>query len=543
MFRLKIARIILIIFIVVFSCSCGRDGPSVADDEHSIENSTATADTSDSGHTNPVKVNDPDDWVFVSEQSQFGIIYGIGGMKKEPEGDIVIPGIWTNGERISFVRGFSSKGGIRSVVISDGIINVSGFDECNSLETVSLPGSVRVISSNAFKDCKNLHSVNFPEGLEIIENDAFYGCDQLAEKICFPSTLKEIGRSAFRRSGVTGISFSEMSSPKIMSEAFRECRRLRSLILPCGTLSEEVFRDCTALEEVILPDNLITIPPCCFYGCSALKEIIISEVVKSIGFSAFVRCESLKNVEIPPSVTSIGDGAFDFCSSLEKVIIKGVPRTVWFVGCNKLKRVDIPDGVERVYFKDCESLESLLIPVTVDDGLHDLDLFSGCPALRTIEVAEGNRRYRSEKNCVFDVYTGALVKGCAGSTIPGGTETIEWGAFYGTTGLENIYIPGSVSNIGEFAFTGCTDLKKITIGHGITALGAHMFENCTALKTVEFTASVSHIGIRAFFGCSSLETINFTGTKNQWQGITFSEEWNYEMGKYTVICSDGMIEF
>ncbi|MDE6727546.1 MAG: leucine-rich repeat domain-containing protein [Oscillospiraceae bacterium] len=67
-----------------------------------------------------------------------------------------------------------------------------------SLETLTLPKSLKVIEANACRSFSRLKEVDFPSGLEVIGNMAFY---QLPlENITLPSGLKEIGENAFKDS-------------------------------------------------------------------------------------------------------------------------------------------------------------------------------------------------------------------------------------------------------------------------------------------------------------------------------------------------------
>ena len=67
---------------------------------------------------------------------------------------------------------------------------------CESLENIIIPGSVKRIYTNAFASCKNLKNVTFNEGLESIFDNSFLGCFSL-EHITLPKSIKGIGLYAF----------------------------------------------------------------------------------------------------------------------------------------------------------------------------------------------------------------------------------------------------------------------------------------------------------------------------------------------------------
>ena len=81
-----------------------------------------------------------------------------------------------------------------TVELNEGLerIGSQSFEECKSLETITLPSTVKEIGTAAFDGCISLVNVQLNEGLEKIGTSAFLGCESL-ESITFPSTVKDIG--------------------------------------------------------------------------------------------------------------------------------------------------------------------------------------------------------------------------------------------------------------------------------------------------------------------------------------------------------------
>lgn len=124
------------------------------------------------------------------------------------------------------------KDDIEHVVVGEGITSLPtrAFNECKSIESVSLPSSLVSIGLGAFKNCVNLKEINIPEGVEYIEPETFWGCESL-EKVILPLKLKRIGAWAFSASGIK-----EMEIPEGVEYidycAFRYCSRLEKATLP-----------------------------------------------------------------------------------------------------------------------------------------------------------------------------------------------------------------------------------------------------------------------------------------------------------------------
>ena len=74
-------------------------------------------------------------------------------------------------------------------------IEAGVFQNCESIEKISLPKGLTEIGNKAFYKCTSLKDIELPEGIQVIGNEAFY--QTAIQGIKLPSTLVEIGNSAF----------------------------------------------------------------------------------------------------------------------------------------------------------------------------------------------------------------------------------------------------------------------------------------------------------------------------------------------------------
>jgi len=88
---------------------------------------------------------------------------------------------------------------MKCLSIENGVGRISGrniFQNCKSLQAVSLPGSMQIIPESMFAFCRNLKKLRLGAGIEKISDDAFNRCRiEVLENI--PQTLKEVSKSAF----------------------------------------------------------------------------------------------------------------------------------------------------------------------------------------------------------------------------------------------------------------------------------------------------------------------------------------------------------
>ena len=134
-----------------------------------------------------------------------------------------------------------------------------------------------------------------------------------------PSSVTEIGQSAFAYCrGLTSVNIPS-SVTKIGQSAFAYCRGLTSVNIPSSvTEIFWVFSGCTGLTSVTIPSSVTYISGA-FSGCTGLTSVTIPSSVTDIS-EAFSCCTGLSSVTIPSSVTDIR-AAFSGCTGLSSVYV------------------------------------------------------------------------------------------------------------------------------------------------------------------------------------------------------------------------------
>lgn len=68
--------------------------------------------------------------------------------------------------------------------------------QCDSLESIEIPGTVELIDQACFADCKSIKKIVINEGVKRIGKFAFNFCSAL-ESVKLPSTIEYIDPAAF----------------------------------------------------------------------------------------------------------------------------------------------------------------------------------------------------------------------------------------------------------------------------------------------------------------------------------------------------------
>ncbi len=107
-------------------------------------------------------------------------------------------------ESVRLSQVLREEGWSGTYVVAEGteVVGEFVFWDCDMLEEVVLPDSVKEIAGGAFAYCSGLVKMELPEKLERIGKGAFYDCAGLTE-VVLPVGLREIGDLAF--DGCTGI--------------------------------------------------------------------------------------------------------------------------------------------------------------------------------------------------------------------------------------------------------------------------------------------------------------------------------------------------
>ncbi len=203
-------------------------------------------------------------------------------------------------------------------------------------------------------------------------------------------------------------------------------------------------------------------------------DVVVPDGVKRIEEYAFSRNASLASVTLPDSVTAIGQRAFEYCSSLTQVLLP-----------NSLLSIDY--GA----FFQCSSLEQFTIPesvTSISGGAF------GYAALSSIDVAPGNPTYTSVEGVLFEETTHTL------HTYP-----------YHKAG-DTYSVPMGTLSIGFEAFWDCDTLQQMTLPDSLTTLDTEAFVSCDALAQMNVSENVKNIGPDAFIGCPKLKLYGQAGS-------------------------------
>ena len=352
-------------------------------------------------------------------------------------------------------------------------LNHSDGHNIEYIQQLTLPDSVRSISSKTFAGLFYCREINLGDGIQVLTAEMFSDCMEL-EKI-------NVSMSNPNLSSIDGAVYDKAAAVlavypqgKAKNEAAYEVpdtvRDIDAYLSsdyadqvsvgdnnPYFTTQDGVLYN-KDLTRVIrcgrdysgayrMPSSVSEIAEGAFARCNGLTSVDISDKVTEIVYYSFARTESLTNVTIPASVKTIGKEAFTG-SSLPAVSLTAVET----IGDDAFSGSDIQT-------------------VSVSGDLTSIgeSAFASCRYLKSI-------------------------------SLPNNLTSIGANAFT-YSALTSVSLPDSLQTIGTETFMECRSLTEVSIGAGLTVIPERCF-TCTPLEEIVIPNNIERIEDEAFYASS-----------------------------------------
>ncbi len=372
------------------------------------------------------------------------------------------------------------------------------------VEDLVLPWYVTEVKDIAFYDCQSLKSVTFSDKIEHIGEYAFFGCPNLTE-VNIPDVPIQIDIHAFEDTPI----YDDTNNWE--NGAFYIDNHLINFL---GEADELVVRDGTVdiAQRAFARTN--------YSGEKIIKKIVLPDSLVKICDYAFQDSAYLEEITFGTGLKSIGEFAFEDCSLITALEFKSLEEVgdYAFRGVDNVKTLHIPWNLEKI------NPMALLVPQTLEKTTCD-------PENQKFKMNEDGGLYtKDDKELVF---FGNSYK--TSYTLPEKTTRIGDLAFASATALSDITLHDNVEKIGYYAFEGTayrrsiktadvyvgkylieTYSQNLQVKSGTLGIADYVLDY-SAIKTVKLPESLKFID-GSFENITSIDV----SSMDMWLGLTFN---------------------
>lgn len=365
------------------------------------------------------------------------------------------------------------------------------FKNNETLNSVTIPATVKTIGSESFAGCKLLETVTMAEGVEEIGAQAFKDCEAL-EEVTIPESVQKMSAGIFYNCG----HLTKANIPKNMTY-----------------IAPNTFTYCSRLEQITIPDKVETIGESAFYGCKDVTSITLPASLKEIGEKSFANCEGLTELTVPEGVTTIRKFAFFDCTGMTTLNLPASATNIGTTVNSELNNV-----TEQATPKEENPIRLLF---------EEKETKSSCNSMTALNFAEDNPLYKSIDGLVYSKDGKTMVFAPRGSVdikVAEGTEKIGPYACFICFKLEKVQLPSTLKVVGNTAFHYCEGITEMNLPEGLERIEHSAFFGVENWAFDKIPASVTYIGPYAFVECAS-ETIDIPENITELPTYCF---WGYE---------------
>ena len=147
--------------------------------------------------------------------------------------------------------------------------------------------TVVAIDNNALYNSSSIQTITLPNTIKSIGAWAFAG-DSSLTSINIPASVEYVGESAFNSTGLSSAHVSAKMADWGMS----------------------LYQGCFNMQNITFDEDVTVIPERIFFNCERLKSVTLPESVHKIDIGAFSACDSLAHINLPSKLDTIAFGAF-----------------------------------------------------------------------------------------------------------------------------------------------------------------------------------------------------------------------------------------
>ena len=229
-------------------------------------------------------------------------------------------------EEIDSLRDYCFSGckSLKSINLPNSIKSIGyGAFMGSGVENIISLGPFDYIGESMFRRISS-SSINVPEGIKTIENYAFAECNNL-DSISLPGSIRKISSYSFykpyKSNTIKSVSVPDIETWCKLVHEKKECNdrwlSVYPIMYPDGG---DLYTGNTKVENLVIPNSIDSIYSNAFTYVNSIKKAQLGSSVKWIGPKSFYYCYLMDTLELSNSIEEIGDQAFYMCYYLKNLV-------------------------------------------------------------------------------------------------------------------------------------------------------------------------------------------------------------------------------
>ena len=440
-------------------------------------------------------------------------------------GELVFPGTVPDGhgtiftvKRISFVNGYTCKN-ITSVKLPETVTDLDvGIFKDASLESITIPKSVKNIEENANTQVKKV-----PKYIVASDNPYFKSDSKGALYSKDGKTLHFIPSSIPLDNGAYTV---DSNVEKITKSCFTLIDGLKKINLPPNLQEVSVGYPSIApietLEEFAMPTVGATTP-------YSIKDGVLC---KGNELVFYPRAKHVTDYKVPDGITSLATFSIAYPKDMEKIDLNQVTTMAKssLLAAYKLTEITLPKnlkkynpttktGMEPGCIGSCSKLAKYIVPAGNTDFVAVDGVVYSKPNKEVLYLypagKSGDTYNILPETKVIEALAFWSVQHLKTMTFPAGLDSIKDEAFRQLPKLEKVIFtePSNIKHLGKAVFRACSKLTEVTLPSKITSLDMP-FADCANLETINVPngSQLKTLHSNSFSSNKKLKQFNFKGT-------------------------------
>lgn len=447
---------------------------------------------------------------------------------------------------------------VTSIIIGEGITRIDAwtFGYYDRLTSLTLPSTLKEIGYSAFKGCGAMTEIVVPDNVVKVEDDAFCDWDGSAS-LHIGKSLREFGSVAFAACDALRSITVDPENPWFETRGCNGIFKpgndtlfmgICTTVIPEGIhyIARNAYIRNLSVTSVKFPSTLKEVGESAFSENYCMTTLVMNDSLETICDFAFWHCEALMfdTLYLPRMLRSLGGESFGYGPKARHIECYDSLR---FIGIcpfdlNDFESINLGNHVEHIEYGAFWSpkLKRIHLPATLK--ILGIDAF-WAENLERIDIDD------IDAWCHIQMGSGRSNPAVFGRIYLNGEP------------VTRVEVPDDIIELSPWIFSGFDDLREVILPYGLHNIGEGAFSNCAALEEVRIPPSVFELGDGLFGWSPNLKRVylysRYPGNcrYNTYVFDTYAEKytfptvyvpqdfkWAYlEKPEYTSQCEQGMV--